>query len=247
MKTFLHLIDITGFRLSDESGSAGWLREAFDALGISEDIKLFVHDGVAGELPSPDQLVGAGRGLIVSGSAGPVFEDKPWIPPLIGLLREAQARDAWMLGICFGHHALAVALGGEVGFNSRGREMGTVPVYLTEQGRNSRLFRGFESGDLVNLIHRTHITRLPDGAARLAFNRMTPTQSFRLGRAYGFQGHPELNAERMRELARRYGEVLVEKEGFLEDDEHLENYMSTFSDTPAARSILRNFVEIVSS
>lgn len=246
MKSIIHLIDVTDFTLSDGSKSADWFKKAFQSLGLLDSVELLVYDGVGGKLPEAVEVTGTGGGVIVSGSSGAVFEDKPWIPPLLDFLRAVHARGAAVLGVCFGHHALAAALGGEVQWNPRGREMGTVPIYLTAEGKGSPLFRGFNSGDPANLSHRTHVMRLPAGAVRLAFNQMTPTQAFQIGRSFGVQPHPEFTPTVLRLLTERYGPVLIAKEHFLDDREHLANYLETFSDTPSARLILRNFLRIVS-
>ena len=243
MKSIIYLLDVTEFKLPDLTTSADWFREAFRALGLLDAIELVVYDGVARRLPDPAETAGARRGVIVSGSSGAVFEDKPWIPPLLEFLRAAHAAGASILGVCFGHHALAAALGGEVKWNARGREMGTVPVYLTDEGKRSPLFRGFASGDSMNLVHRTHVTRLPEGAVRLAFNQMTPTQAFQIGRSFGVQPHPEFTPAILRQLAELHGRILIGREHFLDGEEHLRDFIGTFREAPTARLILRNFVE----
>ncbi|HVO76692.1 MAG TPA: hypothetical protein VMT60_01780 [Candidatus Bathyarchaeia archaeon] len=246
MKSRIHLIDVTDFTIPDGTKSTDWFRDAFRDLGLLEEVDLRSHDGVAGALPDPAETAASRRGIIVSGSSGAVFEDKPWIPPLTSFLRDAHERGAWILGVCFGHHALAVALGGEVIFNPRGREMGTLPVYLTPEGERSPLFDGFSSGDFANLVHRTHVSRMPAGAVRLAFNQMTPTQAFQLGRSFGIQPHPEITPVQLRGLVDLYGAVLMGKEHFLDDREHLENFKKTFRETRNFRLILRNFVRMIS-
>jgi len=87
---------------------------------------------------------------------------------------------------------------------------------------------------------------MPDGAVRLAFNQMTPTQAFQLGRSFGVQPHPEFTPRELRGLAELYGKVLVGREHFLDDAEHLENFKGSFRETPSFRLILRNFVRIIS-
>ena len=246
MKALIHLVDVTDFRLRDGTASADWFEAAFAALGLGGRAELRVYDGTAGRLPGTEEVSRPGNAVIVTGSAGPVYEKKSWIPPLVDFLRTAHEAGSWILGVCFGHHALAVALGGEVKENPRGREMGTVRVYLTEEGRASPLFSGFRSGDPVNLVHRTHVSRLPEGAVRLAFNQMTPTQAFRSGRAFGYQPHPEMTPAIMEQLVRMYGNVLIRSEHFLDDMEHLENFIDTFGETPSSMRILENFVGMVS-
>jgi GMP synthase (glutamine-hydrolysing) len=237
----IHLIDVTDFRLPDGSGSADWFREAFTALGLDGEADLHVHDGTAGVFPSAGDCCGDGRGVIVSGSHGPVWEDKDWIPPLMDTIREIHARGGWLLGVCFGCQALAHALGGEVVMNPRGREFGTVPVYLTEEGRRSPLLSGFASGDMASLAHRTYVSRLPEGAVRLAFNQMTPNQAFAAGRSFGYQPHPELTPRQLRLMTDLYGSVLIRKEKFLDDDRHMEDFRGSFVETPASMAVLSNF------
>lgn len=245
-KVLVHLVDVTDFTLPDGTASADWFHDAFTALGLVERVELRVYDGTAGHLPVPGEVSRPGNAVIVTGSAGPVYEDKPWIVPLIDFLRKAHGAETWILGVCFGHHALAVALGGEVRENPRGREMGTVRMFLTEAGAASRLFDGFRSGDPVNLVHRTHVSRLPEGAVRLAYNQMTHTQSYRSGRSFGYQPHPEMTPEILEQLARMYGNVLIRREHFLDDQEHLEHFIGTFGETPSSMRILGNFVDLVS-
>jgi len=245
MKTAIHLIDVTDFTLADGTKSTDWFRNAFRALGLLERLEFASYDGVSGQYPDLAVAAGEGHGIIVTGSAGPVFEKKSWIPALIDFLGEAHGRNAWILGVCFGHHALAVALGGEVKRNPRGREMGTVPIYLTGEGERSPLFRGFASGEMVNLVHRTHVSRMPNGAVRLAFNQMTPTQAFHLGRSFGVQPHPEFTPVHLRSLAELYGKVLVGREHFLDGREHLADFLQTFRETPSFRLILRNYVQML--
>ena len=47
-----------------------------------------------------------------------------------------------LFGICYGHQLLAHALGGEVGDNPVGREMGTVGIDLHPEAAHDPLFDG---------------------------------------------------------------------------------------------------------
>jgi GMP synthase-like glutamine amidotransferase len=240
----IHLIDVTDFTLPDGSGSAEWFTDAFEALDLLGEAELIIHDGTALDFPSIDDCAGDGSGVIVSGSHGPVWQEKAWIPPLMDFIREIHGRGGWLLGVCFGHQALGHALGGEVVMNPRGREFGTVPVYLTEEGRKSPLFEGFSSGDMASLSHRTHVSRLPEGAVRLAFNQMTPNQAFSIGRSFGYQPHPELTPRQLRLMTELYGSVLVRKEKFLDSEAHMADFRDSFVDAPSSMAVLRNFTRL---
>jgi len=87
---------------------------------------------------------------------------------------------------------------------------------------------------------------MPEGAVRLAFNQMTATQAFRLGRSFGVQPHPEFTPVQLRGLASLYAKTLTGKEHFLDDREHLANFLLTFRETPSFRLILGNFVRMIS-
>src|SRR4051812_21603271 len=79
-----------------------------------------VYAAAAGELPPcPD----AHPAFLITGSAAGVYEPLPWIAPLLGFLREARGRTK-LVGICFGHQAMAEALGGRVEKSERGWGIG---------------------------------------------------------------------------------------------------------------------------
>ena len=63
------------------------------------------------------------EGVVVTGSAAGVYEDHFWIPHLLDWLRTARGRTR-MLGICFGHQAMAQAFGGHVEKSDKGWGVG---------------------------------------------------------------------------------------------------------------------------
>ena len=71
-------------------------------------------DVQAGELPD----AGAHHAFLLTGSPAGVYDPLPWIPGLMDFIRAA--KDSKMVGICFGHQAMAEALGGRVEKSDKG-------------------------------------------------------------------------------------------------------------------------------
>jgi GMP synthase-like glutamine amidotransferase len=67
-----------------------------------------VYDVRMGEYPDIDDC----DAYLITGSRHGVYEDLPWIPPLLEFIRELHKRRKKLVGICFGHQAVAQALGG---------------------------------------------------------------------------------------------------------------------------------------
>ncbi len=245
MKKKIDLIDVTDFSLPDGSSSGEWFTEAFEDLGLLSEVDLNVWDGISGELPSLDRIAQADDAIMISGSYGPVFAGREWIDRLLEFIRQAHKKAIWMLGVCFGHQAIAQALGGKVTANPRGREFGTAMLFLTPEGEKSPLLRGVSQGEPANISHLTHVSELPGSAVRLAFNRMTPVQSFGMGKTFGYQPHPEFGPKHMKLLVDMLGDLLVRKEKYLDDKTHLKDFKNSFLETPASKAVLRNFVRMV--
>ncbi|MBN8262801.1 MAG: gamma-glutamyl-gamma-aminobutyrate hydrolase family protein, partial [Xanthomonadales bacterium] len=104
---------------------AHWIRVAA-GLGRDDAILVDVERGDA--LPERAGFAGA----IITGSAAMVTERRDWSERSAGWLREAAHAGLPLLGICYGHQLIAHALGGEVGDNPNGREMGTVCIELAD-------------------------------------------------------------------------------------------------------------------
>ena len=71
-------------------------------------------DVQAGQLPD----AGAHHACLLTGSPAGVYDPLPWIPGLMDFIRAA--KDSKMVGICFGHQAMAEALGGRVKKSEKG-------------------------------------------------------------------------------------------------------------------------------
>jgi GMP synthase (glutamine-hydrolysing) len=212
-------------------GFPHWIRVAA-GLGAGEVAVLDVERGAA-DLPSPEGFAGA----IVTGSGAMVTDRHPWSERSAAWLGDAARAGVPLLGICYGHQLLAHALGGEVGDNPAGREMGTVEIETVPAATADALFAGLPARFAAQATHLQSVLRMPDGATLLARSAGDACHAFRWGEAaWGVQFHPEFSATHMRGYvdARR---VALAREGF-----DPARTAAGVSATPHARRVLRRFV-----
>jgi GMP synthase (glutamine-hydrolysing) len=180
-----------------------WISRRLDAPSLPIEV-LDVEHGAA--LPATGSIAA----VVVTGSSAMVSERAPWSEAAAAWLADVARAGTPVLGICYGHQLLAHGLGGEVGRNPNGREIGTVTVDV--EVPDDALLGQLPSRLTVQETHRESVLRLPPGARRLAGNRADPHQAFRFGdRAWGVQFHPEFDAAVSRGyLTRRRAELLAE-------------------------------------
>jgi GMP synthase (glutamine-hydrolysing) len=157
------------------------------------DADLAEFDATAGDLPSHYDF----DAVVITGSRASVYWDEEWIPSLLDYLAAADDRDVPMLGVCFGHQALAAALGGRV--DDMGEyELGYRSV--THAGGDD-LFEGIDETFTVFTTHSDAVVELPPGADRLAENDYG-LHAFRRNHAWGVQFHPEYDVDTATEVTR---------------------------------------------
>jgi len=101
-----------------------------------------------------------------------------------------------VLGICYGHQLLAHALGGRVGVNPRGREIGTVLVEALPAARSDALMGELPARFAMQATHVESVLELPAGSTLLAASSGDPHQAFcAIPRVWGVQFHPEFDAD----------------------------------------------------
>jgi GMP synthase-like glutamine amidotransferase len=140
----------------------------------------------AGRFPAPETC----DAYVITGSRHSVYDDLPWIPPLVGFLREALAQRRRVVGICFGHQLLAHFLGGE----TRPAEVGwCVGVQAADViAEEPWMVPGADRLALV-ASHKDQVVRLPEGARPWARGGRCRLAGFVMGDVLTFQGHPEFS------------------------------------------------------
>ena len=159
-------------------------------------------------LPSTDSI----GGVVVTGSPAMVSQREDWSEASARWLARIVERDSVpVLGLCFGHQLLAHALGGEVGLNPKGREMGTVEVTIPDEGvaEDPLLSAGIFPG---HMSHLESVLVPPSDARILASTVLEGHAAIQYGpRQWGVQFHPEFNLEIMRLYVEARREVLIQE------------------------------------
>jgi GMP synthase (glutamine-hydrolysing) len=187
-------------------------------------------------LPDPASVAA----VVLTGSSAMVSAREPWSERAAGWLRGAVRAGTPVLGICYGHQLLAHALGGRVGVNPRGREIGTVLVETGPAARADALLGELPERFPAQATHVESVLELPAGATLLAASQGDPHQAFSCGpRAWGVQFHPEFDADAIRAYldARR---ELLRAEG--RDPDSL---LAGVRESPCGPTLLRRFAALV--
>lgn len=155
------------------------------------------YDVQAAELPAgPD----AHPAFLITGSPAGVYEPLPWIAPLLAFLREAKGK-AKLVGICFGHQAMAEALGGRVEKSERGWAVGLQDYEIVE--RQAWMGEDPPRRIAVPVSHQDRVTVAPPGARILAHSAFSPFGMLAWGEdALSMQFHPEFEPD--------YAKALIE-------------------------------------
>ena len=191
---------------------------------------------MGGQLPEYESVAG----VLITGSHAMLTDHLPWNESAARWLAGAVKRQIPCLGICYGHHLLAYALGGEVLYNPNGKEYGTLEITLTPEAVSDPLFGSLPAHPMLHVSHSQTVSRLPVGALHLAFSHKDAHQAFRFNQnAWGTQFHPEFDAEITRTYIEHSSAELL-KQG---DDPA--SLSAACQDTPYGSQILSRFVEIV--
>ena len=128
-------------------------------------------------------------GYIITGSSYGVYDKEEWITNLFKLIREIYNKSIPLVGICFGHQAIAEALGGKVLKSEKGWGLGI--KNMIKKNDSSWINKNIKN---INLIysHQDQVITLPKNARILFGNTFCPISSFAIGnKVFAIQGHPE--------------------------------------------------------
>lgn len=154
-------------------------------LGLAEPLP--AYRVAAGELP---ERVEDHDAYIISGSPAGVYDPLPWIAGLTAFIRQAHGR-AKLVGICFGHQAMAQALGGQVVKSDKGWGVGLHRYQVAARQDWMDLAERVS----IPASHQDQVVAQPPGTAVTLASAFTPYAGLAWdgGAAISFQFHPEFD------------------------------------------------------
>lgn len=161
---------------------------------VRPDWQVSVFSVKDGEFPADDARF---DGWLITGSPASVHDDEPWIGRLNALIHRLDEGRAPLFGACFGHQAIARALGGTVGPNPGGWVFGMAETEM--EGRPIRLYAA----------HTEQVLIAPSGAIVVGGNADCPIGSFAVGdHILTTQYHPEMSHDFISALVEEYADEL---------------------------------------
>ena len=166
-----------------------------------------VYDVCGGEIP---HSTGACDAFLITGSPAGIYEDRPWIEPLVRFTQACHAEQKKLAGICFGHQLIAQALGGKAERSPKGWGLGLRDFSIV---RKAAWINPPAEALRLTFAHRDQVTELPPGAELFAANHFCPNIGFTMNNhIISIQAHPEFSKERMPVLLQLVSDRATESE-----------------------------------
>ncbi len=191
---------------------------SFDILYVA-DLDVGLPDGAS--LHSYD-------GYIWTGSNLTLYHDVPQVTRQIELSRALYESGKPQFGSCWGVQMAAMAAGGPVEKNPRGREWSIArDITVTDAGRSHPMYTGKPAKFDGFIMHLDEVTQIPEGGTLLACNDHTQVQALAVkypggGEFWATQYHPEFTLDEMARLlvARK---APLTQEGFFQEEREVES------------------------
>ena len=174
---------------------------AFDSAGVQ--VEWQVYNMLENEQPKHLNEV---DGYITTGARAGVYDELPWYANLVALIRAIESAKIPLVGICFGHQAIADALGGKAENSDKGWGIGIRSYHATESPAwMNPVLNEFS----VPVCHQDQVVELPANSRLIASS--DHCQHFMAefsNTSLGVQGHPEFDVEYLETLIKLREEVL---------------------------------------
>ena len=164
-------------------------RDLFD--GLPQRFRYHVYMTIGGILPDH---VDEQDAYLITGSPLSVNSDARFLPDLFEFIRRCDDARKPLVGVCFGHQAIAAALGGRVEKSGSGWNVGVETTRYTE----TRPWMWPPTDLNLYVFHQDEVVELPDGCSLLGSSSRNPCASFARGdHIFTTQSHPEFGVKFM--------------------------------------------------
>ena len=145
----------------------------------------------------PDDANGFDVYLITGGKYS-VFEDLDWQHKLFDFIQQIYNKNIPLLGICYGHQAIAHVLGGHVERFDNGWGAGVTSVNVID---HPTWLQPMAEKIYLLAMHQDQVTKMPTEATRFLDSHFCHTSGFYIeDRVLAIQQHPEFTTEHCRNL-----------------------------------------------
>ena len=143
---------------------------------------------------------------LITGGKYSVYDDYEWQMQLFEFIRELYSKYIPLLGICYGHQAIAHVLGGKVERSTKGWGVGIVSIDVVNSPH--WLVPSQKSVSLLSM-HQDQVVRLPQDATQFMKSDHCEHSGFYVkNRVLGIQQHPDFTKELCRDLIIKRKELI---------------------------------------
>jgi len=142
------------------------------------------------ELPDPARL----EAVLLTGSPAGVYDPEPWMGQLFDFIRWSANAKTPLVGVCFGHQAMAHAMGGHAGKSEKGWGVGRHVYDIVSR-------RDWLTGEADTVAcacsHQDQVLTAPPGTETVLSWDFTPYAglAYQTAPFISFQPHPEFSAD----------------------------------------------------
>ena len=183
-----------------------------------------------------------GFDLILMGGSGShsATSTEPWLEVALDSLRLVHALRIPSFASCWGHQAMAAAMGGTVVHDQSRAELGTHEVVQTPAGLRDPVFAPLGSPFKAQFGHEDLVEELPPRTTLLASGALVVNQAYRFDDApiYCTQFHPELDACGIRSRAENYPRYVEKVLGIT-----LDELIAELEETPDVEGLVLRFAQ----